>query len=197
MPRMIRRIAAVAMFATALAGCGDRVTPPAGTASQPQASKPANAPTPQTASAPSKPAPADRQHPHLQLALVDGKRYDLAQHRGRWVVVNFWATWCGPCLKEMPELSALASKGTVDVIGLAYEDIEAKDMQAFLATHKPAYPIAILDTFNPPADFDTPRGLPMTVIVAPDGSVAKTVLGPVTTAVIEQAISQHGTKASG
>lgn len=176
---MIRRIATATLLTAALAACGERSQAPAPAA--PAASAPA--------AAPAKAAPGDRQHPRLQVALVDGSRYDLAQHRGRWVVVNFWATWCGPCLEEMPELSKLASRGEVDVIGLAYEDIEPKAMQDFLAERKPAYPIAILDTANPPPDFETPRGLPMTVIVAPDGSVAKTVLGPITLAVIEQAIA--------
>lgn len=184
---MIRRIASVAALTVALAGCGDRAQAP--TAAQPAA--------PASTTVPAKAVPGDRQHPRLQVALVDGSRYDLAQHRGRWVVVNFWATWCGPCLEEMPQLSALAARGDIDVIGLAYEDIEPKAMQDFLATHKPAYPIAILDTMNPPADFETPRGLPMTVIVAPDGSVAKTVLGPVTRDMIEQAIAAGGNKAAG
>jgi thiol-disulfide isomerase/thioredoxin len=184
---MIRRAATFVVLTAALAGCGDRPATPAA----PPTSDAVPAPMP------AKPTPGDRRHPRLQVALVDGSRYDLAQHRGRWGVVNFWATWCGPCLEEMPQLSTLASRGDVDVIGLAYEDIDVKAMQDFLAEHKPAYPIAILDTMNPPPDFETPRGLPMTVIVAPDGSVAKTVLGPVTLATIEQAIAAHGGTAAG
>jgi thiol-disulfide isomerase/thioredoxin len=183
---MIRLVACIAACTVLLAACSDRPQAPAAT---PAAATPASA-------TPAKPV-VDRQHPRLQLALVDGTPYDLAKHRGRWVVVNFWATWCGPCLEEMPQLSTLAARGDVDVIGLAYEDIDAKAMQDFLATHKPAYPIAILDTMNPPQDFETPRGLPMTVIVAPDGALAKTLLGPITLAMIEQAIAAHGAKAAG
>lgn len=135
--------------------------------------------------------------PQLQVQTVEGESFDLAAHRGRWVVINFWATWCGPCLQEMPELSALhAMRGNVEVIGLAYEDIERDEMQAFLNVHPVAYPIAIIDTYNPPKDFATPRGLPMTYLIAPDGKVAKQFLGPVNAHEIEQAIAAAGGNAA-
>ncbi|WP_425603107.1 TlpA family protein disulfide reductase [Lysobacter soli] len=131
--------------------------------------------------------------PKLVIATVDGKQYDLATRRGKWVVVNFWATWCKPCLKEMPELSALdAMREHVEVLGLAYEDISADDMKVFLKLHPVVYPIAVVDTFNPPADFATPRGLPMTYLIAPDGRVADKFLGPVTAKDIEAAIAKAG-----
>jgi thiol-disulfide isomerase/thioredoxin len=119
--------------------------------------------------------------PSLVIDTFDGKKFNLADHRGHWVIVNFWATWCNPCLKEMPDLDAFdQSRKDVDVIGLSYEEIEHADMVAFLKQHVVHYPIAVLDTFNPPADFETPRGLPMTYLIAPDGKVAKKFLGPVT-----------------
>ncbi|MBC7989166.1 MAG: TlpA family protein disulfide reductase [Luteimonas sp.] len=131
--------------------------------------------------------------PELRVATVDGGQYDLSKHRGKWVVVNFWATWCAPCRKEMPELSALdAMREHVEVVGLAYEEIEPADMQAFLQKHPVVYPIAVLDVYAPPADFVTPRGLPMTYLIAPDGKVAKQFLGPVTAKEIEGAIAAAG-----
>ncbi|TDK21758.1 TlpA family protein disulfide reductase [Luteimonas aestuarii] len=131
--------------------------------------------------------------PTLRIATIDGDEYDLADRRGKWVVVNFWATWCSPCLKEMPELSALdAMREHVEVIGLAYEEIEPEAMRAFLEKHPVVYPIAILDVYDPPADFATPRGLPMTYLIAPDGKVARQFLGPVTAKEIETAIANNG-----
>ncbi|HEY5849929.1 MAG TPA: TlpA disulfide reductase family protein [Lysobacter sp.] len=136
-------------------------------------------------------APSDT--PELKLSTVEGKPYDLSEHRGKWVVVNFWATWCKPCLKEMPELSALdAMREHIEVLGLAYEEIEPADMRAFLTKHPVAYPVAIIDTFDPPAAFETPRGLPMTYLIGPDGKIADKFLGPVTAHDIEAAIAKAG-----
>lgn len=119
--------------------------------------------------------------PALVIETFDGEIFDLSKHKDKWVVVNFWATWCGPCLKEIPDFNAFAKKNSkVQFIGLAYEEIERADMQAFLKKHPIDYPIAIMDVYNPPKDFETPRGLPMTVLIAPGGAVAKTFLGPVT-----------------
>ncbi|HVK50661.1 MAG TPA: TlpA disulfide reductase family protein [Pseudoxanthomonas sp.] len=137
------------------------------------------------------------EQPALSVQTVDAKTFDLAEHRGQWVVVNFWATWCAPCLKEMPELSALdAMRQDIQVIGLAYEDIEAADMQAFLKDHPVVYPIAIVDVMAPPADFATPRGLPMTYLIAPDGKVAQEFAGPVTAQMIEELITESRAKAA-
>ena len=136
--------------------------------------------------------------PALKVRTLDGKDYDLATHRDKWVVVNFWATWCGPCLKEMPELSALdAMREHIEVVGLAYEDISPTDMMTFLKTHPVVYPVAIIDVYKPPADFATPAGLPMTYLIAPGGKVAKQFLGPVTARDIDAAIAAAGAPKAG
>lgn len=128
--------------------------------------------------------------PTLKINTLDGKPYDLAQQRGKYVIVNYWATWCVPCIKEMPDISRFvaAHKDKVAAIGLAYEDTDKADIQAFLAKHPVSYPIAQVTLDQPPKDFDEPRGLPTTWLIGPDGKVAKRFVGPVTEASLGEAI---------
>jgi len=180
----MNRLAACLAFVLLLVACTPDSPVPADNAASGNA-----APAPGTDAAPA----ASKTHPALQVETITGERFDLAAHRGQWVVVNFWATWCAPCLKEMPELSALdAMREHVQVVGLAYEEIEPDDMRAFLQKHPVVYPIAIVDTFDPPADFDTPPGLPMTYLIGPEGQVVEKILGPVTAESLETLIAKAG-----
>ena len=121
-----------------------------------------------------------------------GNAVTLADFKGRPVLLNFWATWCAPCLKEMPELDAYdAKRDDVRVFGLAYEEISPEDMRAFLERRPVNYPIAIVDVYDPPPAFGTPRGLPMTYLIAPDGRIAERFVGPVTAADLDTAIEMH------
>ena len=157
------------------------------------AATPPAAPAPPAPPAPPAGLPADAEMPRLKLVTLDGAQYDLAAHRGKWVVVNFWATWCKPCVKEMPDLSALDTmREHIEVLGLAYDDSEPQAIRDFLKEHPVSYPVAIVDMNDPPADFATPVGLPTTYLVAPDGKLAKKFMGPITMQEIEGAIAKAG-----
>ena len=181
----------IAMLAlVTLAGCKPGTSGPT----------PAEAPAPVAApkaAAPKAATPAAK-FPTLRVTTLDGKAFDLAAHRGKWAIVNFWATWCGPCLKEMPELSALdAMREHIVVIGLAYEDTTREALQAFMTKHPVVYPIALVDVYNPPAGFDAPRGLPFTYLIGPDGAVVKKYTGPVSARMLEEDIAAAGGPTAG
>ncbi|HYE87780.1 MAG TPA: TlpA disulfide reductase family protein [Vicinamibacterales bacterium] len=131
--------------------------------------------------------------PQLSVDTLDHGRFDLSDERGRWVVVNFWATWCAPCIKEMPELDEFdKTRDDVRVIGLAFEETDVEDLRAALKARPVSYPIALVDVYAPPADFEVPRGLPLTYLIAPDGQVAKKYIGPITGKDLAQEIARHG-----
>lgn len=136
-------------------------------------------------------ADAPAKNPELTIATIDGKEFDLAAQKGKWVIVNFWATWCSPCIKELPEISKFVKENAnVTAIGLAYEDTDKAEIVAFLKEHPVVFPIAQVDTFDPPKAFETPRGLPTTYIVDPTGKIAQKFTGPVDEAALKKAIPE-------
>ncbi|MBS0225530.1 MAG: TlpA family protein disulfide reductase [Proteobacteria bacterium] len=131
--------------------------------------------------------------PTLRLPTIDGKSFDLAEQHGHWVVVNYWATWCGPCLEEMPDLSALAAmREYIKVVGVANDDIAPAQLRAFLQKHPVVYPIVQVDPGSPPADFGAPPTLPISWLIDPQGKVVKRFMRPVKAADIEAAIAAAG-----
>ena len=89
-----------------------------------------------------RPWPAKQATPPLKLAGLDGKEWDLARLRGKVVVVNFWASWCGPCVDELPVLNGLARQypERVAVVGVNYKE-PLDSIQRFAADHPFAYPL--------------------------------------------------------
>lgn len=121
--------------------------------------------------------------PVLHLQALDGNVVELPRHfRGRPLLINLWASWCGPCIREMPELQRFASEqdaNGVQVVGIALDDTEA--VRAFLQRTPVAYPI-LIDTPGP-ADagvrLGNPKGvLPYSVLVSADGRLLKQRIGP-------------------
>jgi thiol-disulfide isomerase/thioredoxin len=140
---------------------------------------------------PGDPAPA------VALRDRDGNSASLAQWAEHLVVVNFWATWCAPCRKEMPELDRFQRKHAangVRVVGIALDD--GAEVDAFLRDTPVSYPILLSAsaTANPSLPFGNTYGaLPFSVLLGRDGRILDTRLGEVSEAVLESWTAPHRT----
>jgi cytochrome c biogenesis protein CcmG, thiol:disulfide interchange protein DsbE len=136
---------------------------------------PPSAPTAARAYPPGTPAPP------LALPGLDGGRFDLAALRGRPVVVNFWATWCEPCVREFPLLREAAATHRPDrlaVVGVLTNDRPAA-ARAFVRDHHATWPVGI-DPDATTAGRWGAVGLPHTYFIRPDGTLASHQLGELT-----------------
>jgi thiol-disulfide isomerase/thioredoxin len=123
------------------------------------------------------------------LQYLHGEEVSLSEFRSNWVVLNYWATWCSPCRKEIPDLSALnQARDDIIVLGLAFEDTDIESFDAFLEEFHLSYRILLVDVYAPPPPFGAPKVLPTTIILNPEGYAVKTYLGPVTREDIESFI---------
>jgi len=122
----------------------------------------------------------------FSLPQLNDEPLALSEYRGQWVILNYWATWCAPCRKEIPELSELhQQRDDVTVLGIAYEDIDKEMFAEFLQEFFVSYPILVADVYQPPEPFGAPKVLPTTIILDPTGRSVKAFLGPVTRQDIE------------
>lgn len=125
------------------------------------------------------------------FTLVDstGKSHSLAQYKGKWVLVNFWATWCPPCLEEIPDLNALHEnkKNNLVVLGVAMDYRDPKAVLQFADQMMVSYPI-ILGDQKVAAQVGTIPGLPTTYLYNPQGKVVAYNVGALTRDAVERYI---------
>ena len=122
------------------------------------------------------------------LTDSDGKSHSLAGYRGKWVIVNFWATWCPPCLEEIPDLVAIKeTRKDVEVIGIAMEFQDARQVMQFADGMFVNYPIVLGDR-KVSESIGQVDGLPTTFIYDPQGKLAERHVGKITRKQIERII---------
>lgn len=121
-----------------------------------------------------------------------GKTQALKAYKGKWVLVNFWATWCPPCLEEIPALISLhdarKDKDFV-VLGVAMDYQNPKQVLQFADSMFITYPI-VLGTPKLAAQVGPVRGLPTTYLYNPEGKLVAHNVGPLTRAEIESFIDK-------
>lgn len=159
----------------------------------------------------SRPSPESRQAQNAKSALIgkpapqvvgqsiaggssNGQGVNLEQLRGRWVVVNFFATWCQPCIEEHPELLAFYNLHSKDkangpqMISVAYQD-KASNVADFFARNGGEWPVLADDSGATALSFGA-RGLPETFIVDPSGTITGHISGGVTVSVLAKETQQ-------
>ncbi len=125
----------------------------------------------------------------FNLTDSQGKLHRLADYRGKWVLVNFWATWCPPCLEEIPDLIALHEdkKNNLVVIGVALDYQDRRQVMQFAEQMMISYPI-VLGNYHLAAQIGPIRGLPTSYLYNPQGKLVAQRLGPLTREDVERFI---------
>jgi thiol-disulfide isomerase/thioredoxin len=136
-------------------------------------------------------APAARA---FEVTDTDGKRHRLADYRGKWVVVNFWATWCTPCIKEIPEIAAFHGAHSPEravVLGVALDSEDEAKTRQYAKKFGHTYPL-VLEDDDTEKVFGKVKGLPTTMLYDPSGKRAWVRTGTVTRKSLEDAIANAG-----
>ena len=129
-----------------------------------------------------------RTYLYLMLAIVmtacsadekTGHALQLDRLQGQWVVINYWATWCKPCIQEIPELNSLAELPGVTVLGVNYDGVDGEQLEQQVEQLGIAFPILAADPAGQLGEA-RPMVLPTTFVLDPSGQLHETLIGPQT-----------------
>jgi cytochrome c biogenesis protein CcmG/thiol:disulfide interchange protein DsbE len=135
-----------------------------------------------------KPAPA------MSATDTQGRKVDVASYRGRWLLLNFFATWCGPCKLEHPQLVAFDRMGRADgdaaVVSVAFDD-EPKAVEQFFEENGGDWPVVAQGNAQIALDYGVVK-LPESYLIDPDGTVVAKIEGGVDVRDLEARIARAG-----
>ncbi len=131
----------------------------------------------------------------FKLTDTEGKTHSLAGYKGKWVLVNYWATWCPPCLEEIPDLIALHGdkKNNLVVIGVALDYRNAKQVTDFASGLLVDYPI-VLGNNQIVSQIGPVQGLPTTYLFNPEGKMVAQQVGAVTREAVESYLKSQAAR---
>ena len=133
---------------------------------------------------------------NFTLTDTAGKKHTLSQYHNKWVIVNYWATWCPPCLEEVPDLVALYdSRKNKDImmLGVVFDFQSAKEVAEYVDDMLMSYPIVLGDD-EVTKQIGYAEVLPTTFIYNPRGELVKTKHGKVTKQYLEAFIAKEAKK---
>ena len=128
----------------------------------------------------------------FRVTDTQGMTHTLAANKGKWVLVNFWATWCPPCLEEIPDFIDLYNERKnkdLMIIGVAVDYDDAKQVSEFAKKLNVSYPVVMGDDDNT-QQFGKVSALPVSLLYDPKGKQALRRVGPLTRAEIEKLIGK-------
>ena len=126
------------------------------------------------------------------IEIFDSKPIFSSSLNGKWVLVNYWADWCPPCIKEMPELESFHNQNKNKALVLAYnfDRLEGDELKDQIKRFKVNVPSILTDPgllFG----WETPPSLPATYILTPEGKLVETLIGPQPRNSLEEIISKY------
>lgn len=128
----------------------------------------------------------------ISLRDLEGATHHIKDYRGKWVVVNYWATWCPPCLEEIPELIQFHDRHKENdavVIGINMEQIGGDRLRQFVDDYLISYPVVVYS--DPQQLVGNVTGLPTTYLIDPEGKVVGRRVGQIAGDEIENFIRDN------
>lgn len=133
---------------------------------------------------------ACQQHPQKSFTTVTGDTIDFSALQGKWVVINYFASWCGPCYKEVPELNAFYQHHKdrpVVMVGVNFDQVGFDELAKLIKKMGITYPVVTQDP-GPLLGIDHIPGIPATYLVTPSGKLLAPLLGEQTAASLQAAM---------
>jgi len=166
----------IVLVALAVLACRKTETP-----SKPPVARGGAATTATTTTTTPAPTNAGDAMPAYSAKLLDGRPFDLAAEKGNVVLLNVWATWCGPCRFEIPELQKLHDEFNArgfKVVGVSVDEGDPAEVKQFVADQKMSYPV-VLDSEGRIANLLQTMVLPTTVLIDRDGRIVWRQIGAI------------------